>query len=94
VCVFETGPEGPELEDLQAEKKSKAAQTRPKKLIRYTCPSSPLFFLIIPYYRVVQKKNSSSFIDLDNVDNSITVGLAFENPSFCRRVVVCSYCSY
>ena len=36
---FETGPEGPELEDLQVEKKSKAAQTRPKKLIRRTCPS-------------------------------------------------------
>ena len=36
MCVFETGPEGPELEDLQAEKKSKAAQTRPKKLIRRT----------------------------------------------------------
>ena len=30
---FETGPEGPELEDQQVEKKSKAAQTRPKKLI-------------------------------------------------------------
>jgi len=37
--VFETGPEGPELEDLQVEKKSKAAQTRPWKLIRRTCPS-------------------------------------------------------
>jgi len=36
---FETGPEEPELEDLQVEKKSKAAQTRPKKLIRRTCPS-------------------------------------------------------
>ena len=39
VPVFETGPEGPELEDYQVEKKSKAAQTRPKKLIRRTCPS-------------------------------------------------------
>ena len=37
--IFETGPEGPELEDQQVEKKSKAAQTRPKKLIRRTCPS-------------------------------------------------------
>ena len=37
--IFETGPEGPELEDLHVEKKSKAAQTRPKKLIRRTCPS-------------------------------------------------------
>jgi len=36
---FETGPEGPDLEDQQVEKKSKAAQTRPKKLIRRTCPS-------------------------------------------------------
>jgi len=27
--IFETGPEGPELEDSQVEKKSKAAQTRP-----------------------------------------------------------------
>jgi hypothetical protein len=39
VVFFETGPEGPELEDYQVEKKSKAAQTRPKKLIRRTCPS-------------------------------------------------------
>ena len=39
LLVFETGPEGPELEDLQVEKKSKAAQTRPWKLIRRTCPS-------------------------------------------------------
>jgi hypothetical protein len=36
---FETGPEGPELEDQQVEKKYKAAQTRPKKLIWHTCPS-------------------------------------------------------
>jgi hypothetical protein len=39
VFFFETGPEGPELEGLQVEKKSKAAQTKPKKLIRRTCPS-------------------------------------------------------
>ena len=37
--LFETGPEEPELEGKQLEKKSKAAQTRPKKLIRRTCPS-------------------------------------------------------
>ena len=36
--LFETGPEGPELEDYQAEKKSKATQTRPKKLIRRVRP--------------------------------------------------------
>ena len=36
---FETGPEGPELEGQQVDKKSKAAQTKPKKLIRRTCPS-------------------------------------------------------
>ena len=35
--VFETGSEGPELEDYQVEKKSKAAQTKPRKLIRRTC---------------------------------------------------------
>jgi len=34
-----TGPEGPELEGYQVEKKSKAAQTKTKKLIRRTCPS-------------------------------------------------------
>ena len=39
VVFFETGPEGPELEDYQVEKKSKAAQTRPKKRIRRTRPS-------------------------------------------------------
>ena len=33
---FETGPKGPELEGKQVEKKSKAAQTNPKKLIRRT----------------------------------------------------------
>jgi len=37
--VFETGPEGPELDGQQKEIKSKAAQTKPKKLIRRTCPS-------------------------------------------------------
>jgi hypothetical protein len=37
--LFETGPEGPELEDSQVEKKSKETQTGPKKLIRRTCPS-------------------------------------------------------
>ena len=37
--IFETGHEGPELEGKQVEKKSKAAQTNPKKLIRRTCPS-------------------------------------------------------
>jgi hypothetical protein len=36
---FETGPEGPELEGGLTEKKSKAAQTKTKKLIRHTCPS-------------------------------------------------------
>jgi len=36
---FKKGPEGPELGDKQVEKKSKAALTRPKKLIRRTCPS-------------------------------------------------------
>jgi len=55
---FETGPEGPELEDEQVEKKSKAAQTRPKKLIRRTCPSNT-------FYRVFKKafenKRSSQF---------------------------------
>ena len=39
VVFFETGPEGPELEDYQVEKKSKAAQTRPKKRVRRTRPS-------------------------------------------------------
>ena len=34
--TLETGPEGPELEGLQVEKKSKAAQIKPKKLIRRT----------------------------------------------------------
>ena len=34
--LFETGPEGPELEGLQVEKKSKAAQTETKKLLRRT----------------------------------------------------------
>jgi hypothetical protein len=32
---YETGPEEPELEGKQVEKKSKAAQTRPKKLTRF-----------------------------------------------------------
>ena len=36
---FEAGPEGPELEGLQVEKKSKAAQTNPEELIRRTCSS-------------------------------------------------------
>jgi len=34
----QTGSEGPELEGQQVEMKSKAAQTKPKKLIRRTCP--------------------------------------------------------
>jgi hypothetical protein len=36
-AFFETGPEG--LEGQQVEKKSKAAQTKPTKPIRRTCPS-------------------------------------------------------
>ena len=36
-AICETGPEGPELEGQQVEKKSKAAQTKPRKLIRRIC---------------------------------------------------------
>jgi hypothetical protein len=32
LCLFETGPEGPELEGQQVEKKYRAAQAKPKKL--------------------------------------------------------------
>ena len=38
-CAFETGPKGPKLEGEQVEKKSKAAQTKYKKLVRCTCLS-------------------------------------------------------
>jgi hypothetical protein len=34
--LFETGPEGPKLDGYQVEIKSKAAQTKTKKLIRRT----------------------------------------------------------
>ena len=37
--LFETGSEGPELEGLQVEMKSKVAESSPKKLIRRTCPN-------------------------------------------------------